>query len=650
MPDKHPLTLRNTVWLCVSFLLAAAPHAGRLPWWVTSLVATLTIWRLYLARARLALPSKWILFLIVIAGAAGIYLNYRTLFGRDAGVALLVLMLGLKLLETNAKRDGVLLTFLSYFLVITGFLYSQTIPTALDLLLCVWMITSTMIGLQYQMPPRGYRHQLRMSAVLLAQSVPLMLIVFLLFPRVQGPLWGLPADAYAGTSGLSDTMSPGTMSNLILSDAVAFRASFTGLPPPPTKLYWRGPVLWDFDGRTWSAPSRLMGQSNYEARGESVEYVVTVEPHNKRWLFALDLPGRVPPRAFATSDMQLLTSLPLTTRMRYDMVSFLDYSLGVEEDEGLIARALRLPEESNPRTWAFAKRLRQQYPDDEALVQAVLRMYGDQSFMYTLSPPLLGQNAVDEFLFDSKSGFCEHFSSAFAFLVRAAGIPTRIVTGYLGGELNPVGGYLIIRQADAHAWTEVWFKGKGWVRIDPTAAVSPARVERGIAAAVPASDPLPLMMRGDYPMIRQLRLTWDSMANNWNQWVLGYNPERQRYFLSRVGLDDATWRGLAVILTITTGIVTLILALFTLRRMKARIKDPVILAYQEFCAKLARRGLRRDPSEAPNSYATRVAEARPDLAGIVRAFNDLYVELRYGSPQTQGSANHLRRLARDFNP
>lgn len=654
---RTAISLPNTLWLTAALTMVAAPHAERLPWWVSSLAAMLALWRIYLGYNRLELPRQWLLLAIVAVATAGVYLNYRTIFGRDAGLALLIVMLALKLLETRSQRDAMLLAFLGYFLVITNFLYAQTIPTALYMLACVWVITAAMIGLNYIVPQRGYRDQLRTAGLLLAQSVPLMLVLFLFFPRVTGPLWGLPHDAYSGVTGLSDSMSPGSVISLSLSDAVAFRVEFSSPVPAPQHLYWRGPVMWDFDGRTWRTPRSYdnvwitprYGELRFHATPPAVEYMVTIEPHNQRWLFALDLPGLVPPRAVATTDVQLRSAAPVNIRTRYYMKSHLNYRFGLEESQPGLQRALQLPPGFNPRAAEFAKALRQKFADDKALMREVLAMFRDESFFYTLSPPPLGNHPVDDFLFTTRKGFCEHYASAFAVLMRAAGIPARIVTGYLGGEINPVGNYMIVRQAEAHAWTEVWFRDEGWVRVDPTAAVSPQRVESGIAAAVPGTDPLPLGLRRDYPWLRQLQLTWDSLANTWNQWVLGYNPERQRQLLSRAGIDDATWRAMSVILIIATGLIVLVFALFALRRLRAAVDDPVKRAYLAFCWKLGRKGLPRDAAEGPLAYAARLARSRPDLAAAAGAITQLYVALRYGENAGPGGVRQLQDEVRQFS-
>ena len=642
------LSLRSTLWVAGALAMVAAPHIGRLPWWIVALASMLTAWRLYLGWMRFELPHRWLLLLIVVGTLIGVYLSYRTIFGRDAGIALLMVMLALKLLEARTCRDGMLLSFLGYFLVITNFLHSQTIPTGLYMLACVWLITAGMVYMQHKRPDISIRIPLRTAGIMLAQSLPLMLALFLFFPRVQGPLWGMPHDAFSALSGLSDTMSPGSVTSVTLSDAVAFRVQFKGPAPLPKERYWRGPVMWDFDGHTWNAPPYQYDSTvRYLAHSSPTEYQVTLEPHANRWLFALDLPASIPPGAIATSDFQLRSRAPVNTRMRYDMKSYLSYELGRSESRQSMGRALRLPAGSNPRTVNFARSLRQRIADDRILMNEVLAMFRNEPYFYTLAPPPLGDHAVDDFLFQTRRGFCEHYASAFAVLMRAAGIPSRIVTGYLGGEMNPLGDYMIVRQSDAHAWTEVWLPDSGWIRVDPTAAVSPLRVESGIRAALPRGEALPGLARGDYAWLHQARLAWDSVANSWNQWVLGYNPERQRDFMSRIGIERSSWEALATLLVITTGAVTVLLFLLSLRRSQTRT-DAVKRAYLLFCEKLARAGLPRAPTEGPAAYADRLSRTRPQLETAVSAITALYIRLRYGRHAEPGLSRDLEQLVRAF--
>lgn len=639
--QNQPFAFRHLLYLLLSLVMVTAPHAEHLPWWVIALAAILFAWRTYLGHARLVIPNRWLVVLIALGGLIGVFLTFRTIFGREAGVALLVIMLGLKLMESRTLRDAMLLTFLGYFLVITNFLYEQNIPTALYMIACTWVITATMLSLHYAHREPPFRAQLRTAGVLLAQSVPLMLVLFLLFPRVPGPLWGLPQDAFTGVSGLSDTMSPGSLSNLILSDAVAFRVKFESSIPRRDNLYWRGPVMWDFDGRTWTVPRFYYTTGKLGGAGDPVNYEVTLEAHSKRWLFALDLPGKVPPRAFISTDYQIHSFRPVNNRLRYDMTSLLNPVFGQTETPLSLRRALHLPEGFNPRAQELARALRIKHADDGAIVDEVLSMFREQKFYYTLTPPLLGKHAVDEFLFSTRSGFCEHYSSAFTVLMRAAGIPSRVVTGYQGGEINAFGNYLIVRQSDAHAWTEVWLKNRGWVRVDPTSAVSPSRVSAGISAAISREESLPLMVRGDVEWLRQLRLSWDFMANTWNQWVLGYTPERQRWLLEGFGMDNATWQKMAAVLFCLGGLIVAIFTAIALRQLRDRVRDPVKIAYTRFCDKLRKKGLPRDPAEGPADYERRIKETRPDLITPVTAITRLYVALRYG---TETSVDALREL------
>ena len=643
------ISLRSTAWLALTLMLVAAPHAARLPLWLTGLAAAMCVWRLYLARMRFELPARWLLVFIVAAGAAAILLQYRTLFGRDAGVALLVLMISLKLMETRTQRDGMVLAFIGYFLVITNFFYTQSISTALYLLVCVWLITACMIGLQYTREPGDYRGQLRTAAVMLAQSVPLMVVFFLFFPRVQGPLWGMPSDAFAGVTGLSDSMSPGSVNQLVFSDEVAFRAAFTGRLPPPNRLYWRGPVLLDFDGRNWTTTPRAVRNTiELERRASPVRYTVTVEPHNRRWLFALDMPATLPPRAGINADYLMLSRTPVTSRQRYEVESWLDYSIGADISPAAQQRTLALPPGLNPRTQELGQKLRQQHGSNETIMNAALTMLREQKFVYTLEPPLLGTHGADEFLFQTRSGFCEHFASAFVVLMRTAGVPARVVTGYLGGEYNALGNYLIVRQSDAHAWTEVWLDNRGWVRVDPTNAVSPARADGGLAAALPQGVTLTRSAFGNNVLMRQLALTLDSVANAWNQTVLGYNLEMQRALLYRAGLDESTWRTLAILLIVTAALVTLLLALLTLRNRQQQ-RDPAATAYRVFCDKLARAGLPRRDAEGPNDFAARLTTVRPDIAIAVRTITRLYVALRYKNINKNKYLHKLRQCVRQFS-
>lgn len=636
---RGELSLTNLSAILVSLALVMAPHTSHLPTWIPVLVAVILLARFYFGWLRKRLPNKILLVAVAIACAAGVAFSYRTLYGRDVGVALLSVMMALKVMEMTTSRDTMVAVLLAYFLVITNFFYSQSIPTALYLLLVVWVITATMIGLQDRVGRPRLLDIARRAAALLLQGIPIMLALFLLFPRVQGPLWGLPQINYSAKTGLSESMSPGDVSSLSLSDGVAFRALFEHQPEKPAELYWRGPVMWNFDGRTWRAGLNLTAQKiTVEKVGPILRYTVTMEPHDRSWIFAIDTPLLVPPDAYITTDRQLLSRRVVRERLRYEMQSTLQYRVDQNESPSTLRMARQLPAGVAPRARALAAQWRAEGGSDRDIVARALGLFRSQPFMYTLEPPPLGADPVDEFLFQTRSGFCEHYASAFTFLMRAAGIPARVVTGYLGGEINPVDGYLVVRQSDAHAWTEVWLPDEGWVRVDPTAAVSPLRIERGRAAAVPEAE-LALLERRSFDWLRQARYAWDAVANTWNQWVLGYNPERQGRLLSKFGMKDVSWQDLVIILAVVSGLIILVLSLALLYRINAARPDAIQRAYIAFCANMARRGAVRAPSEGPRDFAARVALQLPELRDAAQRISALYISLRYGDGGNERQAD-----------
>ncbi len=649
------LSVGRLSWLTIGLALVIAPHVGRLPTWVPALFALLCGWRLWrVRRGDDRPPHRAVIVVIALAALPAVYASVGSLTGREAGVALLAVLSGVKLLETRGLRDCYVLSYLGFFLAVTAFLFDQGIAIGAYMLAVVVVMTASLHALGFDAghdPRMAVATHLRRAAVLVVQAVPLMLVLFVLFPRIPGPLWGLPEDAHGGVTGLSDDMSPGNISSLSQSDAVAFRVRFDGPAPDASRLYWRGPVLTHTDGRRWTRDPRpgfaLPGLQR--PRGEPVDYEVTLEPHGGRWLFALDLPAMRAAGARLSAAIELRAPRDIDERMRYRMRSWLDYRLA---PDGPLhpAAALALPRDSHPRARALGLAWREQLGDPGAVVRRALAWFREQPFRYTLTPALLPGDAVDDFLFGTREGFCEHYAGAFVVLMRAAGIPARVVTGYQGGEMNPLGDYLLVRQRDAHAWTEVWLAGQGWVRVDPTSAVSPLRVERGIDAAIPrtvgpgglAIEPAPAVADA----LRRLRQTLDAVQAGWNAWVLGYGPERQREALARVGLDASSTGSLVLALTVAVAALLALLGAWMFVRRGHR--DPVHAAYLRFCARLARRGLARRAGEGPRDFARRVAARRPDLAPAVNAITERYVALRYA--QRPGDPAALRRAVADFRP
>lgn len=631
--------------LLAACTLVLLPHAGHLPAWITPVCAALLAWRGWITFRGNRMPPRWLLLPVAGLAMFGVYLSYRTFFGREPGVAMLALLLTLKLLEMHAKRDLFVALFLSFFLILSGFFYSQSIGTALLTIASVVAILTVQVSFQFTGTVPPLKQRLRMGATILMLAAPVTLVLFLLFPRIQGPLWGMPGDAHSGKMGLSDTMEPGKILDLAQSEEISFRAKFDGPPPPQAKLYWRGPILGGFDGRKWyqqrqrqSAPAPI----TVNAHGPAIGYQITLEPHGKQWLLALDLPRRVPDiegnAAHITHDMQLLSSTPINSRIRYDAESHLEYDLDPGASSSALQQWLELPRGYNPLTLDFATVLHGKSANNAQYINAILQHFRKENFRYTLQPPPLGTHSIDDFLFATRTGFCEHYSGAFVVLMRAAGIPARVVTGYQGGEMNASDGFLVVRQSDAHAWTEVWLQDRGWLRIDPTAAVAPDRVERNLSSTIPRHFLGGLITFDETGSAwtkqwQKLRQRWDAVTNAWNQWVLNYTPEAQKNFIKSLGFDNVDWRTM-VTLMLVFGVIAVAIVVLPLL-LQERKGDPLEAIYDVLCKRLARQGFPRAPHEGPRSYRDRLTSPESPLSPHRKAalarFLDLYETVRYGA-------------------
>jgi transglutaminase-like putative cysteine protease len=642
---------QDTLLLLASTVLVLLPHTGHLPLWVTLVCGATLVWRAALTLLGRRMPATLVLAPLAVVSMAGVLQTYHTVLGRDAGVAMLVLLVAFKMLEMHARRDLFVVVFLCFFLVLTNFFYSQSIATAVLMLVSIAALLSTQLSFQLTgaVPPLGTR--LLMGAKILALAAPLAALGFVLFPRVEGPLWGLPDDAHGGRTGLSDSMAPGQMSNLAQSDDPAFRVHFDGPLPARPQLYWRGPVLGAYDGRTWTrvaprprhGPQAGSSATTLSLRGKPLRYEVTLEPSNARWLFALEMPQALPQlpdgQASVTNELEIQAASTVRERVRYELASYVNFSLQAGAALDNAWQWLVLPYGRNPKALAAGQQLRREYADPVARVQAVLRQFAGNGYAYTLEPPLLGADAVDEFLYDTRAGFCEHYAGAFTFLMRAAGVPARVVTGYQGGEMNPIDGYLTVRQSDAHAWSEVWLPQRGWVRVDPTAAVSPDRVRRSLAAALPAPAPFGLEGLGRLlqpdpdSLLARARYAIGAANNSWNQWVLNYSPQRQHALMQSLQAKLFSWRSAALMAMACA------LLLIAGKLARQRRGDPVDRLYSALCQRLGQLGLPRAPDEGPTAYAARVdaAALAPEPKAAASEFLRRYSAWRYGrQPQSQG--------------
>ncbi len=638
----------------VVLLFASALHATDLPVW--SLLAVVGA-----AAVRFAIITGWLpafshrrlirtgFALAAFGSLLAVYAAFRTLNGLQAGSTLLVLMGALKLLESRTRRDELVVIAVALFLLLAACLASQTLTRAPLYAAVAWAAcTAIALGAQ-RSAQQSIAAALRLAGRSLLLALPVAALFFLFFPRLAGQFWALPSSG-AATTGLSDEMSPGTIDQLIQDYEPAFRVVFESSPPPPAQRYWRGPVLTQFDGVTWRrTPGVPYREPPVELLGSPIRYKVTLEPSNRRWWFALESVAEAPRRGvYLTPDKQLISIEPVSEVTSYSARSYLE-TRPVGELSPLARRIhTDLRRARNPRTREFAAALRARHPDDAAFANAMLEHFRTEGFEYSLEPPRTSLDTVDEFLFETKLGFCGHYASAFATVMRAGGIPARVVTGYLGGEWNPIGGYLIVRHSDAHAWTEVWFEGRGWVRFDPTGVVEPERLNRGVIDLLPDSMSGPARLFHESAFLSRMAMMWDGANHWWRQNVVEFDIRSQLRLLERLGFGDAGWRGLGIALAI--GFIAWMIAIaFALRRfLDRRRPDAVAKIWLSFCAKCARLVPARAAHEPALDFATRVAKARPDLRADALAIAARYNALRFGRQSAHAiDAADLRQFASD---
>lgn len=637
-----PHFTQHLIWGTAGFTLAVLPHVPDLKVWIVLLAAALATLRITIEFKQWRMPPKWALILTGFACMLSVLLSYRTLNGIEAGTAFLVATGGMKLLETRNVRDLTVLVFVSYFLLFAGFLYHQSLVRLPWMLVTILFLTATLLR-THQTAPMQIREALGLTGKMLLQALPIAVLLFLFFPRLPGAFWSMPARDSA-TTGLDEEMSPGDVSELSVSGQIAFRVRFDGALPPPRERYWRGLVLHDFDGRTWRRLSMFSPPQPLTSHGSAYNYNVTLEPHNRRWVFALDAVTEWPQeRAAQTFDRQLLARDPIAAMTTFSLRSYTAYQ--VEGPLPITTRRMDLRTgDGNPRSKQLAADLRARAGSDAAFVQAVLAKFRDEEYFYTLEPPRLEADSVDDFLFNSRRGFCEHFASAFTMLARAAGIPARVVIGYHGGEFNPMGSYLIVRQSDAHAWSEVWLEGQGWVRVDPTAAVSPERIERGLDAAMSESEPVPGRFLARSNALTQIRLAWDAVNTFWNDQVVDFGVAQQLSLLSYFGVEDADWEALGIAMVLALAAFFTALSLYLAWQFRPHTRDPVARIYARLCQRLAGKQMPRLPHEGPNDYLARIMQARPDLVAPLTEARALYISLRYGPAPLASQLSRLKFL------
>ena len=643
----------SLTWLLVAQALVIVPHLDHLPLWVIGLWLGCAGWRVQIFRMRVGYPTRLAKAGLMLAAAAGVFASRGSLVGLDAGVVLLIAAFVLKLVELRSQRDALVLILLGFFCVVTAYLFDDSLLAAAYSLLPVSALLAALIGLQQSRLAMRPWPTLRLALGLLAQALPLMLLLFVFFPRL-GPLWALPNPNNQALSGLSDSMTPADIAELSKSDELVFTATFNGAPPARTQLYWRALTLEHFDGRRWSQAPLVSRQNapQWLPSGQPWEYSVIAQASGRNWLFALDVARSEEGGVQARRDFSLQYQRPIDQPVRYQVRSWPDVLRDANLPLSSLADSLQLPAEGDPRSRAWARELQARHPQPEALVQALLQHFNREPYHYTLKPPPVGSDSIDEFLFRTRRGFCAHYAGAMTFVLRAAGIPARVVAGYQGGELNPRANFFTVRQFDAHAWVEYWQAGQGWTSVDPTFAVAPERIEQGLEQALSgeqsflADSPLSPLRYRQVAWLNQLRLGWDDLNHGWQRWVLGYQGAQQLQLLQRwFGRMDGQLLGTALVGG--GGLLLGLLALFLFKPWR-RERDPLLRQFRRFERLLARHGLPRQAAEGPRDYAERAARQLPTQAEAIRAFAQTFEAQQYGAAtlDAQALARRLRELRR----
>lgn len=660
---SHRISHRNPIaadfaWLYVGLGLVLLPHVAYQTPSITSVCIALFTWRVIYDFGWVPLPSKLVRMIIALGALLTVATMYKSVLGRDPGVSLLLMMICLKLLEVRTDRDFMIIVCLGYFGVIAGFLYNQTMLIGVYLLLAVVLLTTALIShnsIRTTSTPRREKECLRLGFTLLVQSIPLALILFALFPRVQDAAWGLAQNSAGAKTGLTDQMSPGKISNLSDNDETAFRVEFDGTNPFPWQLYWRGPVLNTYDGRTWTQTNNINikldhNQLPVTSGSQPLSYRITLEPHKLTWLFALDVPVNIPKNSYLNGEFELRAPKPVVHLAQYHIESALEYTLS---KQSLINRHtyLQLPSGYGVKAQALSNQMAAQINGshrDAALVQAVINYFKQQPFFYTRNAPLLDDDPIDEFLFSSRRGFCEHYASAFVFLMRASGIPARVVTGYQGGEYNPMGNYFLIKQSDAHAWAEVWLENQGWTRVDPTAAIPAHRIEdRRSLERRQRADGLAIQGPGWFAgLVKNIGLALDNADLYWNKWFIGYNGDLQQALLAWIGLKNVSQQTLVTLLFCALGLSLALIAMFIFYRSN-RQYDPAQRIYDRLCRKLRRHGIEKQASEGALTFAARVGKVKPQWQEGLQYVGEIYNNIRYGN--MGNSKTELTKLRRAVN-
>ncbi|TRW95619.1 transglutaminase TgpA family protein [Candidatus Methylobacter oryzae] len=644
---KAELDKNILIFLLSAIGLIVFPHVYHIPPAVFGFFCLLLGWRFAGIWKRNWLPKMPVILLLAICGIGLLYSQHQGIFGRDAGTNLFITALGLKLLEIKAERDLYLISYLAFIVAASQFLYEQSIAMAAYILLVCCALLAVLVAINsYKMQTSA---ALKTSAIIIAQALPIAVALFILFPRIEAPRWMLFKDLHQNKTGLSDSMEPGSISDLVLSEELVFRVKFAGAIPPPNQRYWRGPVLSYSDGKRWTQSSFQNPLTRPSVTGAPYRYTLLMEPQDKNWVFALDMPQEFSPPLTLNAAYQLVTSDRHDKRAEYQVTSYAYYNTGSLNASEYKA-AIQLPAEPSDKIKQLVGQLQGFDGAPDNFIDQLLSYFRTEDFHYTLTPPVMDNNPIETFLFQTRRGFCSHYASAFVYLMRVAHIPARIVTGYQGGEMNKVGDFMEIRQADAHAWVEVWLKDKGWVRVDPTAAIAPERIEREISmdrrtsyGIATANNYLP---RSAYDWLKQARQLWGSVDYNWQRWVINYDNKNQSSLMSSFGINNL--KTMVYWMIAVVGSIAAVLCWFLLYQKPKAPDNKALLFYNRFCKKLSKHGLFRGAGEGAKDFAERAKVKLPSLAKDIDRITDVFIKLRYGRSASEEDLQQLKSLVALF--
>lgn len=636
MIEDMPLT-----GVAAGLLLAVIPLLAHLAPWALALFGGALLMRLLVNRLHLGLPSVAVKVTLLALGLAGIAMAYGSFFGIEPGLGILLVLVSLKLLETNTVRDFQVLALLGWFLSLCALFFSQSLGTWLYISIVCALLTASLIRFHGGPGAGNFRRSALLTAKLLFQAIPIIVLLFFFFPRKSGSFGFNFSQVLTNVSGMSDRLEPGSIAAVAMSEEIAFRVTFPdGNAPSLPQLYWRGAVLWSGEGLSWQTGTveSIEGRIG-QAIGPPVRQQIALEPHGGKWLFALDRPvGNVSDAVYEAGGY-FQSIKPITSVRQYEVTSRPE-----NHETSLLQEhrraALQLPAHVAPRVRDLVESWRAATTSDREMIDTALRYFRNGGFLYTLEPGAYGNNALDEFLFERRTGFCEHYAAAFATLMRIAGIPARLVIGYHGGLINR--SYIIVRQSESHVWCEVWLRDSGWQRVDPTSVIAPERLSSGLEAYLESrasaeragGGETSSMMAGLRDILRDVHLAWDNLSYQWDLRVLNFDDDNQQLFFALIGLSQVDWLALVTWnVTSAAGLLAL-LALWFSRPARIR-RDATVRYYDRFCGVLAAAGVVRKPFEGPLTFCQRASDNFPEHAPKIQRIRDLYIDLRYANKRSR---------------